>query len=196
MNQNLHKSQAELLKKRDDFKNYLLPLTAQEIGAGSAVQIFSSWMAGLGALPHGLGLEKDDFYQLVNYYFPSLIIGFGAPSKMTFDESRLPEREELERLLGNHQDKSQAVGDLWLKVLVAGLNGSDHLWEDMGFDHRGELSKFITDFFPQLSIKNTQNMKWKKFVYKQMCIAEEIGYTCRAPSCEVCADYDQCFVTE
>ncbi len=38
-------------------------------------------------------------------------------------------------------------------------------------------------------------MKWKKFIYKQLCITEGI-YTCRAPSCEVCADYADCFGPE
>ena len=193
MNQRLQKTKSELMNKREEFKNFLAPLANDEIGAQLAVQILGNWMAGLGALPNGLGLGKEGFYQLSAHYFPTLIPDSAAPSKMIFDESRLPEREELERLLGNHQDKSQVVGHLWLKVLVAGLNGSDHLWEDMGFDNRGELSLFLNTFFSKLAVKNTKNMKWKKFIYKQMCIAEEIGYTCRAPSCEVCTDYDQCF---
>ncbi|MDX2470734.1 MAG: nitrogen fixation protein NifQ [SAR324 cluster bacterium] len=195
MNQKLYNLKPELMAKREKFKSYLTPLALESVGVNSAVQILANWMAGLGALPDGLGLDEEGFFELLSYYFPTLIVDFFAPSKMTFDESRLPEREELERLLGNHQDKTQKVGNLWLKVLVAGLNGSDHLWEDMGFDHRGELSLFIATFFPELSVKNTQNMKWKKFIYKQMCIAEEIGYTCRAPSCEVCADYENCFET-
>jgi NifQ. len=44
-------------------------------------------------------------------------------------------------------------------------------------------------FFP------ASDMKWKKFIYKQLCEAEGL-YVCRAPSCEVCKDYDQCFGKE
>ena len=39
------------------------------------------------------------------------------------------------------------------------------------------------------------DMKWKKFFYKQLCQTEGI-HTCRAPSCEVCADYQACFGPE
>jgi nitrogen fixation protein NifQ len=38
-------------------------------------------------------------------------------------------------------------------------------------------------------------MKWKKFLYRQLCLEEGI-YVCRAPSCEVCKDYDLCFGPE
>jgi nitrogen fixation protein NifQ len=38
-------------------------------------------------------------------------------------------------------------------------------------------------------------MKWKKFLYRQLCLEEGI-YVCRAPSCDVCRDYDLCFARE
>jgi len=49
--------------------------------------------------------------------------------------------------------------------------------------------------FPELAAKNVKDMKWKKFLYKQLCEAEGI-YLCRAPSCEVCIDYPKCFGSE
>ena len=48
------------------------------------------------------------------------------------------------------------------------------------------------DNFRPLAEQNTKDMKWKKFLYKQLCIGEGI-YVCRAPSCEVCVDYAACF---
>ena len=51
------------------------------------------------------------------------------------------------------------------------------------------------DNFRTLAERNTQDMKWKKFLYKQLCISEGI-YICRAPSCEVCVDYAACFAPE
>jgi nitrogen fixation protein NifQ len=38
-------------------------------------------------------------------------------------------------------------------------------------------------------------MKWKKFLYKQLC-EEEGLYVCRAPSCQVCVDYERCYGSE
>ncbi len=49
--------------------------------------------------------------------------------------------------------------------------------------------------FPDLVARNSKDMKWKKFLYKQLCEAEGL-YVCRAPSCEVCKDYQQCFGPE
>ncbi|GBE11207.1 nifQ [bacterium BMS3Abin12] len=49
--------------------------------------------------------------------------------------------------------------------------------------------------FPELAARNDRNMKWKKFLYKQLCEREGI-HACRAPSCQVCIDYAQCFGPE
>jgi hypothetical protein len=38
-------------------------------------------------------------------------------------------------------------------------------------------------------------MKWKKFLYKQLCEAEGL-YLCRAPSCSVCVDHPLCYGSE
>jgi len=86
--------------------------------------------------------------------------------------------------------------ELWTARIVAvGCLGSDHLWQDLGLWSRAELSALMERNFPTLAAKNVHNMKWKKFLYKQLCIAEGV-YVCRAPSCEVCADYDACFGPE
>jgi nitrogen fixation protein NifQ len=46
-----------------------------------------------------------------------------------------------------------------------------------------------------LKARNDRDMKWKRFFYKQLCNQEGV-YTCRSPSCEVCADYVRCFGPE
>ena len=53
----------------------------------------------------------------------------------------------------------------------------------------------MLDNIAPLARRNGKDMKWKKFLYKQLCDTEGI-YTCRAPSCEVCADYQNCFGPE
>ena len=80
-------------------------------------------------------------------------------------------------------------------IVSRACQGRDHLWQDMGLWSRDQLSSLMLRNFPTLAQQNTQNMKWKKFIYKQLCDAEGI-YTCRAPSCEVCADYAACFGPE
>jgi nitrogen fixation protein NifQ len=82
-----------------------------------------------------------------------------------------------------------------VEILIAGCMGNDHLWQDLGLWQRADLSKLMLDNFEPLALRNNKDMKWKKFLYKQLCEAEGI-YVCRSPSCEVCVDYDNCFGSE
>jgi nitrogen fixation protein NifQ len=73
--------------------------------------------------------------------------------------------------------------------------GNDHLWQDLGLWSRDYLGLLMTQSFPALAAKNEHDMKWKKFLYKQLC--EQAGInTCRSPSCEYCTDYLNCFGPE
>lgn len=81
------------------------------------------------------------------------------------------------------------------EIIAAGCMGSDHLWQDLGLRQRTELSLLMAHNFPALAEKNRHDMKWKRFLYKQLCETEGI-YTCRSPSCEVCVDYHACFGPE
>ena len=77
-------------------------------------------------------------------------------------------------------------------VVAVGCMGQDHLWQDLGLTDRSELNALMRRNFPSLAARNVKDMKWKRFLYKQLCEAEGI-YACRAPSCEVCTDYHVCF---
>jgi nitrogen fixation protein NifQ len=81
---------------------------------------------------------------------------------------------------------------LWMADACMGEN---HLWQDMGLNNRNALSEMIQTHFPQLFAKNTENMKWKKFFYKQLCERADI-MICKSPTCGVCVDYQQCFGPE
>lgn len=84
----------------------------------------------------------------------------------------------------------------WLaEIIAAACLGMDHLWQDMGLWSRKELSDLLQRNFPALAVLNDRDMKWKKFLYKQLCDQQGI-YVCRAPSCDVCADYNVCFGPE
>jgi nitrogen fixation protein NifQ len=79
-------------------------------------------------------------------------------------------------------------------VAVACL-GDNHLWQDLQLASRSELSALMRHWFPVLVARNSQDMKWKKFLYKQLCEKEEIQI-CKAPSCAVCTDRPVCFGPE
>ncbi|MBT8439314.1 MAG: nitrogen fixation protein NifQ, partial [Gammaproteobacteria bacterium] len=111
------------------------------------------------------------------------------------DSERDDEHNELYELLHSHR-ANQSESEIWMaKIVAMACQGQNHLWQDMGLWSRSQLSELLMRNFPELAAKNVNNMKWKKFLYKQLCITEGI-YTCRAPSCEVCTDYNNCFGPE
>jgi len=79
-------------------------------------------------------------------------------------------------------------------VAVACL-GDQHLWQDLQFGSRAELSALMRHWFPALVARNHADMKWKKFLYKQLCEREEL-FICKAPSCAECSDRPLCFGPE
>ncbi|OGG99992.1 MAG: hypothetical protein A2600_11255 [Candidatus Lambdaproteobacteria bacterium RIFOXYD1_FULL_56_27] len=159
-------------------------------------QVVATWAAGGGVLPDGLGLDPAGYGGMMEEYFGLSGAPFEAVSGKIFDPNRMPEIEELRTLLSRHR-KGEHPRELWIiEVIIAGMLGQDHLWEDMGFWSRKELTGLITAVFPVLAEKNTENMRWKKFIYKQLCIQEEFVYTCRSPSCAVCVDFKLCFAVE
>ena len=73
--------------------------------------------------------------------------------------------------------------------------GDNHLWQDLQLPSRAELSALMAHWFPVLKARNSGDMKWKKFLYKQLCEREEL-FVCKAPSCAVCSDLPVCFGPE
>lgn len=157
--------------------------------------ILSSWLTGVGVLPDWLGLGRDGFIELLAFHFPGMDYHTLLNPGRDLDAERFDERNELlQLLLANRAGKSRT--ETWMtEIVVNACQGQDHLWQDLGLWSRKDLSTLMQLNFPQLAARNDKDMKWKKFLYKQLCIAEGI-YTCRAPSCEVCADYQQCFGPE
>ena len=76
-------------------------------------------------------------------------------------------------------------------VAVACL-GDNHLWQDLLLPHRGELNRLLRHWFPAIVAKNSGDMKWKKFFYRQLCLEAEV-LICKSPSCGVCSDRALCF---
>ena len=152
-----------------------------------------SQAGGQSALPPGLGLDATDFRSLMTRHFP----GFGLPAQL----ARAPdlgergiEWDDLLALLMQYRAGNDA-SETWLALIVAtACMGSDHLWQDLGLWQRADLTQLMARNFPGLTALNTQDMKWKKFLYKQLCNRAGV-YACRAPSCEVCVDYTKCFGT-
>ncbi|MET0116870.1 MAG: nitrogen fixation protein NifQ [Sedimenticola sp.] len=158
-------------------------------------RMLTSWNWGDGAMPDWLGLSWKSFYTMMGYHFPGFPLWRAATFGNPLDAQRSDEMEELRELL--RQNRTGRIrSELWMvDILAAGCMGDDHLWQDLGLWERSDLSQLMLENFEPLALRNHKDMKWKKFLYKQLCETEGI-YTCRAPSCEVCADYQNCFGPE
>lgn len=159
-------------------------------------RMLASRMCDEGALPVALGLSSGAFAELMAHHFPGYA---DANNTLQSDggaiAARSDEVAELHSLMLSHR-AGDSPSESWMASIVAvACLGSDHLWQDLGLWRRAELTQLMQRNFPALAEKNVQNMKWKKFLYKQLCIAEGV-YVCRSPSCEVCADYQDCFGPE
>ncbi len=107
----------------------------------------------------------------------------------------MDEFDDLVELLLDHGcDDSRETHD-WAVFIATACMGDNHLWQDMGLSSRAVLSELMQARFPALFAKNTGDMKWKKFFYKQLCERADI-FICKSPSCGVCVDYSKCFGPE
>ena len=155
----------------------------------------ASWCVGNSVLPDYLGLECHDFIALKNRYFANYALPEYAPSGKQLDFDRMLERQDLITLLKHYANPDVIEIDCVIGLLVAGCLGDDHLWHELGLWSRPQLTDLLNYNYPELAARNTHDMKWKKFLYKQLC-EEEGLYLCRAPSCQVCVDYDRCYGSE
>jgi len=154
--------------------------------------MIASWQTGEGSMPDWLGLSPAAFRCLMEHHFQNSGTEAIVPLGRETPEARLDEVEELVRLM--LIDKAgESPSKVWMAhVVAAGCMATDHLWQDLGLWSRKDLTALMRRNFPALAALNVKDMKWKRFLYKQLCEAEGI-YSCRVPSCEVCTDYHVCF---
>lgn len=156
-------------------------------------QILAAQQAGHTCLPDQLGLGVDDFQQL--------IVGYTAPTtdhgqlRQQLLELRHDEWQDLVNLLLQHRAHHHDAEIMMAHIVAAACLGSEHLWRDLGMQSRAQLRQLLTHNFPALVQRNERDMRWKKFLYKQLC-EQEGGYVCRAPTCEQCPTYHDCFGDE
>jgi len=158
-------------------------------------RILSSWIVGEGVMPANIGLNTVDYHQMAARHFLADQLLMKAKEKEGVDQERVPEWEDVVNLLCEYR-AGKDISEEWIaQIIAAACMGLDHLWQDLGLWSRTELSGVLALNFPELAARNNKDMKWKKFLYKQLC--ERDGtYVCRAPSCDVCADYQVCFGPE
>ncbi len=158
--------------------------------------LLQHFVAGRSRLPVGMGLEERLFYRLCAE----------AGIEPLFSEAEEEHQLLLQTLILQRQAECQEL-EAWLRgyvrpevrematIIAHGCMGFRHLWEDLGLESRQLLRSLMTECFPELAAMNQQDMRWKKFFYRQRC-EQEGGYLCRAPSCHACHERANCFAAE
>jgi nitrogen fixation protein NifQ len=169
-----------------------------DLGGAFAWVIAAHCNPGSEVFVPALGMGPDAFCRLLGERFPhfspsqSWLAAQGVALQRT---GELEEFDDLLQLLLEHAASGDEHHRRVAHLVVTACMGHDHLWQDLGLPNRHALSTLLSGHFPALAAKNTGDMKWKKFFYKQLCERAEI-FICKSPSCGVCCDYDKCFGPE
>jgi nitrogen fixation protein NifQ len=84
---------------------------------------------------------------------------------------------------------------LLARIIAARAAHPGHLWVAMGLLERPDLTAAIRRHLPALAAANCNNMRWKRFLFKQVCDLNG-GLMCKSPVCGDCSDYSLCFAPE
>jgi nitrogen fixation protein NifQ len=168
-----------------DFDRHVVAcIFALAIGESLAGQQSLSVTTGLGAAE--LALSIDHFFPHAAHLLP---LETDATVEHSADEACL-----LDLLTQCASDGTPLQVRL-AAMIARRAQSANHLWQDLGLRHRGDLSRLMKRHFRPLALRNSGDMKWKKFLYRMIC--RDAGYSlCTAPSCSECCDFEQCFGDE
>jgi nitrogen fixation protein NifQ len=200
----------------------LIALAAEPTGDSIAMAgILSARCGDSSCEPqNALGLDASETGRLLGRFFPALLAGWtpGAcvrrhvgdvlglphiclrdrpkPDHGGFSRGLLQnEAGDLARLLLSHADHEDETSVWFARLIAQACLESDHLWQCLGLSGRAELDGILQRHFPSLFAKNANDMRWKKFLYKQLCDVEKV-WSCKADSCRACPHEKECFGPE
>lgn len=169
------------------------PFTAHILACALTIGIVEAYESG-GTLSIGLGLNRAELESLTAQWAPAARRFFNLaaePDHVSLDE----EETQLHELLTRFKCDSAPLSGWIASIVTRRAMAPRHLWQDLGLFERAELTRLMKDWFPALAAANVANMKWKKFLYRQLCELEGFSL-CAAPTCRDCDDFDNCFGEE
>ncbi|MFG1461855.1 nitrogen fixation protein NifQ [Xanthobacter sp. DSM 24535] len=147
-----------------------------------------------GPVAEHAGLSQAELSALLAHWFPRA----RPRAAMWWTQTDAPPDEEIAMVRDLLRAKSSSDCDTtrWLAAMIARrAMEPNHLWEDLGLRTRSELTRLITRHFASVAARNTNNMRWKRLLYRMLC--EDDGFVmCAAPVCTQCNDFAVCFSDE
>ena len=141
-----------------------------------------------------LGLGREALLALAGALFPEQV---GYIAQMVPDSPVEVDEEErnVRDILAMYASGAGLLEQALVALIARRAKAPHHLWQDLGLRDRDELSALMARHFAPLKRKNSNDMKWKKFLYRMVCGAA--GFTlCTAPVCAECDDFHTCFGAE
>jgi len=141
------------------------------------------------------GLDAESASRLMSELFPHAAPVFSRLAA-TRGVPSVPEDEAMLRsLLRQHATAGTPLEEALAALVARRAQKPHHLWQDLGLRNRRELGWLMARHFEPLATRNRTDMKWKKFLYRQIC--RDGGFLlCASPSCGECSDHDACFGDE
>jgi nitrogen fixation protein NifQ len=151
-------------------------------------------------LSRALGLDAESIDQLLADYFPAVAQKQLSRTAQHTTAVAAECNPDLLKILLTHVPCDVTGGmhrpSVWLAQMIAARAAQPgHLWLAMGFFERPQLTAAIRRHLPTLAAANQQGMRWKRYLFKQLCDLTG-GTLCKAPNCGVCSDYALCFAAE
>ncbi|MFZ6640201.1 nitrogen fixation protein NifQ [Undibacterium sp. TC4M20W] len=148
-----------------------------------------------------LGLPQQELLVMLASGFPEpgmsdakILMNLSGEQYHALLQSAPVEFMQLKQLLLDHQAVSVNVRHAsWLASAIAAASfGSRHLWQDLGVPGREAVSTLMRDYFTELYLANTQNLKWKRFLFAEPG-RKQGKDDLRPPKCTHCDDFHVCF---
>lgn len=153
-----------------------------------ALSLFEAECEG-STLADAIGLDGEELSELCRLVFPQVSLPEAGEAMVGKEE------QALRDILWMNCAEASVFELLLTRLIARRSQRPNHLWQDLGLANRTELSMLMQQHFPRLAMKNSADMKWKKFFYRMMCTSEGFRL-CSAPVCSECDDFEACFGAE
>lgn len=98
----------------------------------------------------------------------------------------------LVEMLWNNTSHEDVANWCAAHAVACACFGQRHLWQDLGLGSRAEVSRLLAERFTWIYIRNSSNMKWKRFIFQEL--GQHLGMDeLSPPGCADCEDFERCF---
>lgn len=170
--------------------------------------LIKAQLHGQSSMPYQLGLSASTYKELIATINDHALTALNKrwvnnASTLQLERSntvtelvnmRDAERTDIINLLKKHRNTTLNFSEVASTIIATACLNSAHLWKSLGFDNRRDLTTWMKINFPDFAAGNN-NMRWKRYIYLQLC-QQGGDYVCRAPSCDECSSFKECFLPE